>query len=66
MNHAITVGGLLFVVSILAGLAMVAGGVLASFAAMADPTGLNKNTGGCIALLLGLAFIVGGVWGLLS
>lgn len=69
MNHAITVGGLLLSLSILVGLVMVFIGALVIFAGgMSDaPTeGAAASKQGCFVFCLGAAFIVGGIWGLLS
>lgn len=62
MNHAITVGGLLLSVGIIAGLIAAAVGVLMAFAGgMSDSPaeGEAASKRGCIVLAIGLALVGG-------
>ena len=64
MNHAITVGGLLFSVGILVGLLTMAFGVLSLFGnMMADAAG-DQGKSGCAIFLTGLAITVGSLVGM--
>lgn len=66
MSHAITVGGLLAAIGILAGFVMSAGGVLALFAAgMSDAPSQVNSKPGCIAIVLGIALMASSIWAVL-
>jgi hypothetical protein len=67
MNHAITIGGLLCTLGIIAGIALTGVGALAIFAGgMSDSpqAGADASKQGCIIAGVGLALLVGSVLGL--
>lgn len=64
MNHAITIGGLLSFMAIVAGVLIGAGGVFVLFAAGMS-TVPDDHTGrvGCIIMLIGAALLAAGIMG---
>jgi hypothetical protein len=69
MNYAITIGGLLFGLSIIIGVPLALFGIvmlLAGGMSDAPEAGAEASRQGCFVCCLGAAFVVGGVWGLLS
>ena len=62
MNHAITIGDLVFTFCIFAGALCAGGSVLSLYG---SPTGKTEPSG-CVFFVLGVIAVVGGVWGLVS
>lgn len=69
MNHAITIGGLLSVLTIIGGLGVAAFGALMFMAGgMSDAPAEGDKAGraGCLTFILGAGMIVGGALGLFA
>jgi hypothetical protein len=67
MNHAITVGGLLLSLGLLAGLLASLGGFMAVLAeGMSDAPSADNGKSGCAAIIVGLILMIGCAIGLLA
>jgi hypothetical protein len=63
MNHTVTIGGVLLILGMVAGLGMVAIGAMVTIAeGMSDAP--SSGSGGCITAAAGLALLVGCILGL--
>jgi hypothetical protein len=63
MNHAVTVGGLLSVLALLAGFATVLIGALSAFGNMMADTAGDNGKAGCITIAAGIVLMGLGLWG---
>jgi hypothetical protein len=60
MNHAITIGGLLFSIGAFVGLLMAAFGLLMVFAAgMSDASDDGTGGQGCVVFIIGVVLLIG-------
>lgn len=67
MNHAITIGGLLLGLSLIAGFITFASGILMMFAAgMSDAGDDGTGKSGCITMAVGAVMFGASLWAILS